>query len=171
MAEKRWDEVIESINSGVKGFGWSAVRNDARATWLGPFLSDVVLAVGLREIEYIDSRVDVKADSGLSARIVVFTRDTVVVADASGASARDDDVITSITAQPRAGLTRLTVSGSRSMWDPQEMFFEPWPGDFHVTAEWENGTNVKLPIAPIEYDSQRKAFMRIFEALSEQLGS
>jgi hypothetical protein len=144
------------------------VRSDENASWFGHFVSAIVLAVGLRPIEHMDSGVRFRASEEFLAKVVVFTDKTIIFADASGPAGNSDKVEMAVVAHPRAGLAQLSITDAASAFERDA--FDPWPGDFKVTAEWAHGTKVTFPLGPIELEEQRARFVDLYAALSAALG-
>lgn len=168
MAERDLNEVLTEISGQLSSPAWARIRSDDRAEWLGHFVSGIALAVGLRPIEHLDSGVRLDDGGVFSAKVVVFTDRTIVFADAAGPSGNPYDVTTLVVARPRAGLAQLTISDANSAY-PRDVF-DPWPGDFTVTAEWSYGAKVTFPLSPIESDDHRLRFTRLYASLIEALG-
>ncbi|WP_085368566.1 hypothetical protein [Leifsonia sp. NCR5] len=159
--------VVDDVNRLLVSEGWHRVRADSKASWFGHFVSDIVLAIGVRAIDYADSHIEWDANGAFSARVVVFTDKTVVIAGVMGVQG-DDDVKTEVAARPRGGLVQLSVGGAGSLFTSSA--FSTWPGDFKITAEWDHGAKVTLPLSKPENQKQRDAFMSIYRALSNALG-
>ena len=168
MGERDLGEVLAEITARLSGVAWERLRSDDRADWLGHFLSGIALAVGLRPIDHLDSGVRIDDGGIFTAKVVVFTDRTIVFADATGVSRGPYDVKTLIVARPRAGLAQLTIADANSAY--RRDVFDPWPGDFTVTAEWDYGAKVTFPLSPIESDDHRLRFTRLYAALIEALG-
>ncbi|QNE33980.1 hypothetical protein [Leifsonia shinshuensis] len=168
MADRNLNEVLEEVGGRLTGPSWMRVRSDDRAEWFGHFVSGIALAVGLRPIEHLDSGVRIDGAGVFSAKVVVFTDKTIVFADAAGRSTEPYDVETVVVARPRAGLAQLTISDANSAF--RRDLFDPWPGDFTVTAEWSYGTKVTFPLSPIETDDHRARFSALYAALIDALG-
>jgi hypothetical protein len=168
MADRSLDEVLEEVGRGLSGSAWMRIRSDDRAEWFGHFVTGIALAVGLRPIDHLDSGVRIDDAGVFSAKVVVFTDKTIVFADAVGRSADPYDVETLVVARPRAGLVQLTVSDANSAF--RRDLFDPWPGDFKVTAEWSYGAKVTFPLSPIETADHRARFSALYAALIDALG-
>ncbi|MFE4470715.1 hypothetical protein ACFRFH_18040 [Leifsonia sp. NPDC056824] len=168
MAERDLTEVLDEVGRSLEGPAWMQLRSDDRAEWFGHFVSGIALAVGLRPIEHLDSGVRVDDAGVFSAKVVVFTDKTIVFADATGRSADPYDVATVVVARPRAGLSQLTISDANSAF--RRDLFDPWPGDFRVSAEWSYGAKVTFPLSPIETDDHRARFSALYAALIDALG-
>ena len=168
MGDRDLKEVLAEIDGQLSSPAWTRIRNDDRAEWLGHFVRGIALAVGLRPIEHLDSGVRIDDGGIFSAKVVVFTDRTVVFADAAGASINPYDVKTLVVARPRHGLSQLTISDANSAY--KRDVFDPWPGDFTVTAEWSYGAKVTFPLSPIESDDHRLRFTRLYASLIEALG-
>lgn len=168
MPDRELDEVLEQVGRGLSGPAWLRIRSDDRAEWFGHFVTGIALAVGLRPIDHLDSGVRIDDAGVFSAKVVVFTDKTIVFADAVGRSADPYDVETLVVARPRAGLAQLTVSDANSAF--RRDLFDPWPGDFKVTAEWSYGAKVTFPLSPIETDDHRARFSALYAALIDALG-
>lgn len=168
MSARDLETVVAEIDRGLRGSAWARVREDERAVWFGRFVSAIALAVGLRPVEHLDSVVRFDDEGLFAANVIVFTDKTVVFADAAGATGAPDDVKSLVIARPRSGLTQLTIAGGATGVgrDPGD----PWPGDFTVTAKWDNGAKVTFPLSPLELDEQRRRFMALYAALSAALG-
>ncbi len=168
MTDRDLNEVLDEIDRGLSGPAWTRLRRDDRAEWFGHFVSGIALAVGLRPIEHQDSGVRIDDAGVFSAKVIVFTDKTIVFADAVGRSADPYDVETLVVARPRAGLAQLTVSDANSAF--RRDLFDPWPGDFTITAEWSYGAKVTFPLSPIETDERRARFSALYAALIDALG-
>ena len=168
MAGRDLNEVLEEVGRRLSGPAWTRIRSDDRAEWFGHFVSGIALAVGLRPIEHLDSGVRIDDAGVFSGKVVVFTDKTIVFADAAGRSAEPYDVETVVVARPRAGLAQLTISDANSAF--RRDLFDPWPGDFTVTAEWSYGTKVTFPLSPIETEDHRARFSALYAALIDALG-
>jgi hypothetical protein len=168
MSDRDFQAVLDEVSRGLSGGGWTRVREDPDAEWFGPFVSAIVLAIGLRPIEHFDSGFHVDADGLFAGKVVAFTPGTIVFADVKGAT-DDPHVTTRVIARPRSGLVQLTIEGGASAYG--RTGFDPWPGDFRVTAEWDNGQSVTFPLGVIEFDEQRNRFMALYTALSDALGA
>jgi hypothetical protein len=167
MSARELEAVRDEVDAALRGSGWTRVRADEGATWFGPFVSAIALAVGSRALEHLDSIVRFDEEGLFSANVIVFTDKTVVFADAAGASGPRDDVKSLVIARPRSGLTQLTIVGGTPAFGRGA---EQWPGDFTVTAKWDNGAKVTFPLSPLEHDDQRRRFMALYSELSAALG-
>ncbi|MBO1738609.1 hypothetical protein [Leifsonia sp. TF02-11] len=168
MADRDLTEVLDEVARALSGPAWERLRRDDRAEWFGHFVSGIALAVGLRPIEHQDSGIRLDDGGVFSAKVVVFTDKTIVFADAVGRSSDPYDVETLVVARPRAGLAQLTVSDANSAF--RRDLFDPWPGDFTITAEWTYGAKVTFPLSPIETADHRARFSALYAALIDALG-
>lgn len=168
MSERTLEIVKDDVNHGLNSRGWNRIRYDERAAWFGHFVSAIVLAVGLRPIEHMDSGAQHGSNGVFTGKVVIFTDKTIVFADAVGSTDVPRGVQTSVVARPRDGLVQLTISGGASAFGRDT--FDPWPGDFNMTAEWDNGAKASFPLSPIEFAEQRQRFMDLYFTLSESLG-
>ncbi len=168
MADRDLTEVLDEVARALSGPAWERLRRDDRAEWFGHFVSGIALAVGLRPIEHQDSGIRLDDGGVFSTKVVVFTDKTIVFADAVGRSSDPYDVETLVVARPRAGLAQLTVSDANSAF--RRDLFDPWPGDFTITAEWTYGAKVTFPLSPIETADHRARFSALYAALIDALG-
>lgn len=168
MVSRDLSEVLEEVGRSLSGPAWMRIRSDDRAEWFGHFVSGIALAVGLRPIEHLDSGVRLDDAGVFSAKVVVFTDRTIVFADAAGRSTDPYDVETVVVARPRAGLAQVTIADANSAF--RRDVFDPWPGDFTVTAEWSYGAKVTFPLSPLETDEHRARFSALYAALIDALG-
>lgn len=166
MSDRDFDDVRSEVNRGIGGEGWERIRHGS-ADWYGTFITDVMLGVGLRPVEHIDSNLTFD-DHGFVGKVVVFTDRTVVIGDVVGSTEKDPTPNVEVRVLPLSRVSEMRIYEGKPAFGGDS--WVDWPGDFKISVHWESGEVIGLPLRKPDEEKRRESFRKTYEKVLSEIG-
>jgi len=129
---------------------WFNISDNFEETpaWYGQLLTQLALAIGEDEIEYVSTHIEV-ADDSYGATAAVYTSSRLIVARVTGNDATSASVVTSVVS--RSNLESVDIMGGKTPFDPEQwsMSAYPWPGPIGLALRYSGESDIRLPLGHV----------------------